>query len=563
MSNVYFPDVSRDTSHVARYFIDTPAQTADVLAQQFRADQRFGVDMVSALGTYVNSQLFDKVTLTPEEYAESKYFREGVEVPKGGIKESVAESIANAYDRRFKRNLVLNRAKSGFGVTAGRFGAGILGSVMDPVAVGTALIAPVAIGLNATARAAAFKASSGIAQKYGTTAARVASGAGEAAVATALFEAAVAAPGTRILQDPEYDLYDSFINVAVGSVLGGVFTGVGGKFSDVLRRANPETVVKANEVAVSQLSEGLPVRIDGILDADPQSSPALRAEYAVKRSREEIASLVIKRPKSTELPPSLKAINNKVGNLQSYIRNMGGIKPGSVGSDDLKARLTSSNFRIMKKSGLTIDEMAVLAQDDGFFPSRVDSYNDRITVDEFVEAIEQNPISVLDEDAIARQQAEELYEEVTYLGINPKGMTDEELFEEMEIRQGAMTEEEAFQAEMSKGPGVTKEELDAEIQRTQELYESGAGLNDYENTSKEIDELTSSFEARMISNESKLKSVDDEIEVLERQVNALLANAFITEEELAALREWDVVIQQADSFDDVAEAGALCVLKGL
>lgn len=560
MTEIYFPSVNKDTSHVGRYFRDTPASSASVLYQEFITAQQFGSEAISSVGGYLHSQLFDETNLTAEEYRASRYFREGLSVPEGGIKESVASALAEAHDRRFKRNLVLSRAKSGMGLSSARFGAGIVGSVLDPVNVGVAIMAPVAVGMYAPARAAAIRATSGITQRYGTTAGRVSAGAGEAALGGVLFEAAVAYPGTRIQQDPEYGLFDAFLNVTVGSILGGAVTGIGGKFSDVLRRANPETVHQAMQTATSQIAEGIPVRVDAVLDADPTISPSLRAETEIKRTRREVEALVVPRPKPNELPPLLKAINNKPQTLFGFIKKQGGIDPKSSGAAEIKQKLDTATFNVMRKNGQTAEAMAELAQQEGYFPGRVDTYDDRVSLDDFVDAIEAGRFSDIDPLATAKQEAEDLYEQVLEFGIDPKGLTDEELLGELAVRQGALTEAEALELERSQGAGVTREQLDVEIGITQDLYERGAGLVDYEGVQVEMQTLAKEFDKRVETEDSRITSIDKELVLLQREVQAMRANDLLSEQELLDLREWDEVIRRADEMQPIAEAGAYCVL---
>jgi len=559
MTDVFFPSISTDTSHVSRYFKDTPATTASVLYQEFAQAQQFGSEAVSSVGGYLHSQLFDETSLSADEYKESKYYREGMNVPAAGIKESVAEALAEAYDRRFKRNLVFSRARSGMGLSAARFGANIVGSVLDPVNVGIGVFAPVAVGLNATARAAAIRATAGVTQRYGVTAGRVASGAGEAALGGALFEAAVAYPGARIQQDPEYGLMDAFINVTIGSVLGGAVTGVGGKFSDVLRRGNPETIIQAEQVAISQLVEGTPVRVDAVLDADAEISPSLRAESNIKRRRLEADRTVVKPPRSDDLPPSLKAINNKPETLIGFVQKNGRIDPESVGVADIKQRM--HGFTVFKKGGKTVEEMAEAAQEAGFFPGRVDTYDDRIGLYELVEAMENNVFSDIDPKAIAKAEAEALYEQASELGIDPRGMTDEELFDEISRRGDELVNEERLERERGRGAGLTREELDAEIARAAQDYENGGGLAEYANALAEVRLLADDFEIRMKDDDSRILSLDREIDVLERQVGALGANDVLTDAEIEQLAEWDAVLSRSDEMIEIAEAGAYCVMR--
>ena len=555
-----FPKISDDSSHVSSYFRNTPASMSSVLHQEFLAAKNFGPEALGSLGAFISSNFFDDELLTPDEYRASEFFRDGVDISTTGIKRSMAESLAEAHDRRFKRDLVLDRARRGFGASAMRFGAGIVGSVLDPVNVGVSIFAPAAVGFNAAARAAAIRATAGITQKYGVTAGRVASGAGEAALGAAAVEPLLIA-GARLQQDPDYDLFDSFVNVTIGSILGGTITGVGGKFADVFRRANPETNVQAMQVATSQVAEGMPVRIDAVFDADMAVSPQLRAEGLVKRTRQQIEELVVTPPRTNELPPSLKAKNNKPQTLIGFIRRQGKIDPKSIGVADIKQDLDRGGFGVTRKGGRSVERMIEVAQEEGYFPSKIDMYEDEVTLEEFVNALKENPFSSIDSVASEKIAADELYDRVLDLGINPKGMTDDELFDEIAIREGALTEAEIIAIQESAGPGISQEQLDVEIAYTQKMYESGAGLSEFEPYTNELESLSKELNVRLDSEPSAIKAMDDDLALLQRKADALRANDIISEEDLAELNEYDALIARVDELQPVIESGAACIIK--
>jgi len=559
MTSILFPEISTDTSHVRNFFRDTPSSLGSVLQTEFLAAANFGPEALETLGTYGIRQIFDDNLLSVEEYAESPYFREGLQIPESGIKESLAQNLAESYDRRFRRNLVLSRARSGFGVSALRFGAGIVGSVLDPINIGVGVFAPVAVGMNATARAATIKATSGIATRYGKTAGRFASGAGEAALGAAAVEPILFA-GSQIQQDPAYGLYDSLINVTVGALLGGTVTGVGGKFADVLKRANPETIQQAYQAATSQLAEGIPVRVDAIFDADSAVSPYLRAEGVVKRSQREIDELSVV-PDKRVLPPALQKHNAKVETLISFIKNQGKIDPDSIGVADLKRALDKGSFGVLKKGGIRFEEMVERAQAEGFFPNKIDAYDSDVDFDDFISALEENPTSFIDPAAQEKQAAAELYDRVKDLGIQPRGMTDEQLFEEIFRREDAMTEEEFRQLDGEPRSGITQEQLNTEIDAIEEMYERGTGVNYFDDYAAELEELSVSFKERVSTDDSSVKALEEDLDRLETQIIALRDNGVLDDNDLSILQEFDDYIQRIDEMGPAIQAGASCVIR--
>ena len=140
-------------------------------------------------------------------------------------------------------------------------------------------------------------------------------------------------------------------------------------------------------------------------------------------------------------------------------------------------------------------------------------------------------------------------------------MTDEELFDEISRRGDEILSEERLERERGRGAGLTREELDAEIARAAQDYENGGGLAEYANALAEVRLLADDFEIRMKDDDSRILSLDREIDVLERQVGALGANDVLTDAEIEQLAEWDAVLSRSDEMIEIAEAGAYCVMR--
>ena len=424
--DIFYPELSKSNSHVQRFFERSPARASDVLSDELSGAARFGYDAVSSIATNVfPSGGF----MTAEEWRQSKFFRETVEIPENGIYESVAESLADAYDRRFRRNLTLNNARSGFGLGAARFGANIVGSVLDPVNIGLALLAPVALGYSASARAASAAVQAGVRARAGKTAASVVAGAGEATVGAVAFEP-VALIGSQLQQDPDYGLFDSFVNLTAGAILGGSVGGIAGKFknrrtaaleiAEVISRSDPETVIQSMRVAAGQLSEGQPVRVDAIQNTDPKVGPRLKAEAEVKRKRVETRAAVTERKPTNEVPDLLKRAYkmNKKGELitpktlTQFVKENGRISTDSVLRGDLKQRLDRGSFGVSAskaKGGKDIEDMALAAQEAGYFETQLEL--GRIDPEELIDALEMESLggkkffSRFDEDVEAYETA--------------------------------------------------------------------------------------------------------------------------------------------------------------
>ena len=569
--NIYYPQMNFSKSHVDNYFQYTPASTGDVLSAEFFGATSFGVQKLSSVGSAISRQFYDERVLTKDEYNESQYFRDGLSIPNTGVRESVARSLAEAHDRRYERDLVLSRAQRDFSTSAARFGASVVGSIFDPVNVGIAFAAPLAVGLYAPARAASARAVSGITAKYGATAGRVAAGAGEAGLAGLAFEAGVALPGSYFEQDPDYGLMDAFINVTAGSILGGTVTGVGGKLTDVFSRSTPETVVQAYRSAIAQTANGEPVRVEAVLKTDPALRTEYKREVDIKTNR--LLKLADEPPlevpgKGKDLPPTLAAAKKKpTTNLTNFIRNKGGINPKSIGVSDLADRLDTVGFRVLNNKGLDLEDMKKAAQEEGFFPSKIDTYNTEVDPDEFVNAVETDAItkqwfSDFDAEAVAWREASDLEERVAELGIDPRGLSDEELFDEINIAENAITADEAIELEVSKGPGVTEQEMNAEVARVRSINQEISGLESYTPTLEEIEFEALAYERGTATPDAEIARFNQEIESLEEQVKAMADNKMIGDDVLVELDGWTSIVERSENMDEIAFAGASCVIKG-
>jgi hypothetical protein len=575
MVNVYYPEISQSAQHVSTYFDRTPASTLSVLGTEFQEAAGAGARYTRAIADRIRSQAVDDEFLSADEYRASEFFREGQEVPADGIRLSVAKAKAESYDRQYARDLVLSRAKSGFGIGAGRIGASLLGSIFDPVNVGLAFTAPAAVGLNATARAATIAATAGIAQRFGPTTARVASGAAEAGLATLAFEA-IAVPGSQIL-DEDYTLFDSFVNLTAGAILGGAVTGVGGKFSEVFRRAEPETVVQALRASVADLADGRSVTsAEPIINADPKIGPKIKARDEVI-DREfragvseigEVAPLGARqRVRANQYPPIIRrAYQKKPKTITQFVKDAGRIDPNSEMSGDLRQRLEGGDFGVLKKGGVPLEDMALRAQEAGFFAGRTDTYGDRVTSQQLIDLLEADQggglvFSSVDQDAQDYLAAVKLADEVNELGINPKGMTDDDLLQEIEVRQNALTDQERLEIERSKGPGITRQEFDDEVARVQQAYTEQGDLEEFIHPQEEIDMMAKEYLRKTETDDARIAAIDAEINQLEAEVAALANNNVIDDETLRELAEWDAVVARADNMQEIADAGAYCVMR--
>lgn len=596
--DIQYPKLNTSPAASRNYLDNVPANLGDVLMEELTGAARFGVDALNTLGVRAES-VFETETLTPDEYANSEYFREGIEVPEEGMKLSIAKITADAYDRRYQRNLTLDRAEQTLGTGALRFGAGFVGSVFDPVNIGLGILAPVAIGANATARAASARAVSGITKRYGVGTGRAAAGAGEGVVGALAFEP-LAMGAANIVQDPEYGMFDAFVNVAAGAVFGGALAGIGGKFSDRIKNARRETQVEATRAAIAQTIRGEPVDVDApIISKDPeigrdeaiQKAQAERAAYERLMQAEENAKPKRRaKPRATDYPPLIQRVYKKdsKGNpkkpetITAFVRRQGRIntKIKGVGeAGDFEQRLDGISFSLKNNTtGLSLEEMANRAQTEGFFGSEhVNFEYGELGAQRLIQALEDDSFgggvySGIDPDVKAFNDAMEIAEEAERLNIDPYGMTDEELVDEIARRRDALDDVELSELEPAEMTGLSREDAKALIhsQRVEPDPDDPSTYNDNTVAFDYIEEVPEEFVTgetaqanvkRSADTNSEISALDNDISKMQKTITALQANDAISEEELIALTELDSFINDYEGMEEVMNTGASCLLR--
>jgi len=123
MVDVYIPEQKADKNSYDNYLNTTTFGTLDVLGATL--DETFYYNPLSATNRFFEQNLGEGRTgrkLSPDEWKESKYFREGIDVGEDGITEGLANLLAERKDRRDSIKFTLNRSQGGFGLGALQFG---------------------------------------------------------------------------------------------------------------------------------------------------------------------------------------------------------------------------------------------------------------------------------------------------------------------------------------------------------------------------------------------------------------------------------------------------------
>ena len=255
MVGMYIPEQTDDPNLTNQYFDLSKVGTLDVLGATFQETMYYNpINALDRLAEQYTGKADAGNIISKETWAESEYFRDGIQVGDDGIKEGLAQLLAERADRRRDFQITLQRSKGGFGLGAAQFGVAIAGSFLDPLNIASAFIP--AVG---PARAAAMAA------KFGKSGSRAMKGAVDGAVGAAVLEPLIIGAAAAE-QDQSYTLLDSFLNVAVGSALGsGLHVGFG-KISDRINRTPPQTRARAEQTALGQALGDQPVRVDPIIN---------------------------------------------------------------------------------------------------------------------------------------------------------------------------------------------------------------------------------------------------------------------------------------------------------
>tara|TARA_R110000751_G_scaffold297138_2_gene406597 strand:- start:246 stop:1946 length:1701 start_codon:yes stop_codon:yes gene_type:complete len=254
MVQMYIPEQKEDKNITNQYYDLQKAGTMDVLGASFQETLYYNpLNALNRLGEQYIGKGTQGETISKEAWAESEYYRAGIDVGESGIKTGLAQLLADRVDKRTNFQTTLSRSEGGFGLGAAQFGVAIAGSFLDPLNVASAFI-PV-IG---PARMAVM------ASKLGKSGSRAMAGVIDGAVGAAVVEPLVIGAAAAE-QDKSYTMLDSFLNIAVGSALGGIMHVGFGKIGDRLNKISPQTRELAGKTALGQSLGDTQVKLDNII----------------------------------------------------------------------------------------------------------------------------------------------------------------------------------------------------------------------------------------------------------------------------------------------------------
>ena len=584
MVDFFVPEQKYDQNAFDNYFDVSKAGTLDVLGATL--DETLYYNPLSALNRTFDQYLGPGANgrvLSSDEFRDSQYFREGIEVGEDGITEGLANLLSERHDRRENLRFTLNRSRGGFGLGAAQFGTMLAGSLLDPLNVASAFIPAIGQARMAT-----------MAARFGKTGSRLMAGAIDGAVGATVLEPLVIGQA-YLEQDADYGLMDSFLNVTFGSVLGGGLHVGFGKISDRIERLNAEVRIEAQARSLGQALSDQEINVRSIVDQQEAAKDAdiiARANDRLAQDRsvrgverrfdpktgDIIEETVLRgdeppaeaRRKGKARPPQLRVAEPKT--LIQYIRAKGGIDPNSTGAADLKEAIPAAKagkfYVSAAKGGRSVDDMLTAAREDGYFPAEIEGVPDEIDINDFINAVREDKAgnkqySAAEQDAVdAFQAAQDLQEFLDRRGIDPTGLSETELdrviaeTELLEYNQNAVSglEQRDVEPQSLEGSPLTQQEsLNAQNEARIQDYNLGVDADQ----KPKLDEMDA---AGMDLTIQEFQDTVDEIALLEQDLEILRADVTIPADIDEDIRIADEALRRADEYmDEAARTAAVCV----
>ena len=512
--------------------------------------------------------IFGDPSLTPmaseeltAEQGRQKVAEAGIEgqldVPERGIPSLALDILIQRKKDELRRQSVQARAPGGIGMAALRLGVGLGVSLTDPINVGLGFF-PVVSG----ARYAAWLAGRGA---VGRAAVRAGVGALEGAAGALAVEPLIL--GASALEQRDYGLMDSFLNVVFGTAIGGGLHSIGGAFGDWrAERGNPITHLptEAKQVvladAVGARIEGSPVKAAETLQALAKESPTVAR--VVERAQQQAAVIETERtaaaggagdalsdPRVAYWYQEVKRLRDlpaeppKGESLVNFVKDRGGIRPDDMEGAEVKAVMQDAKVPpgFFSKAGKNADEIAEAAWEAGYIGR---AGEDRPSVQELYDALGREARG---ERVFPAERAAEF---------------------EGNARQVADMERELADAGLTFGDDAVKiaKALAAKERAAQQPAHRGADesfTREWEDpewvaTSRDADEFAA---AAPTAPDARLAKAEEELSLAEEELKALMDAGAIDEADARMMKAADEAVALARSYGKAAQEGAACMSR--
>lgn len=566
MVDVYIPEQEEDTNLTQQYNSYAKAGTLDVLGATL--DETLYYNPANALARLGDQYLFEGTrgrVLSKDEWASSEFFREGIEVGDEGIKEGLANLLAERHDERLEFQTTLQRSRGGFGLGAAQFGVALAGSFLDPLNVASAFIPTVGLARGAT-----------VASRLGRNGNRFTTGMMDGAIGAAVVEPLVIGAAAAE-QDRDYGLMDSFLNVALGSALGGGLHWGVGKITDRINSAPPQTRDTAQQTAVGQVASDQEVTAGRLIeDAEDAASVRSDAETMVVYDAEGNGRVVdvvdsdvegqitIREADGTEKIVDASDARAKSPFDEDYAYDMGDggtpVKLSELSDDELQqiSQMIDNEIEVADIEGdelaltkATADKKAVEIQRKRNAGEAVERPADPTQVEaaqtEIARLREEN--DQIQKDVLAKQEKEGLDKPRLTLAQLSKLEENNRRIAQLESKV-AKADDVAVQQQGQQTAQQIDDARDVASMQTDNLGRLGEfreGANELEAQPTETKEL----DADAIEAESQLileALQDDDVQAL------------LPDDAKASLREADTLIAKAEQYEQIVEAGRVCVV---
>jgi len=216
-----------------------------------------------------------KTPVLNKQDADKKVLEAGVKLDIGerGIPEGALDLMIDRKREEVKRKALIAAAPEGFWSGAAQIGTGLAVSVADPINLASAFIPVVG-------QARYAKLIAGTATATGRTAVRAGVGVTEGLVGAALVEPVILFAAEA--EQADYGLYDSFLNLTFGAVLGGGLHAGLGAIGDAVGRSSPQTKEDLIRSAVGQAMDNKPIDVAYVAKLDASFRAEWRADQVAR-----------------------------------------------------------------------------------------------------------------------------------------------------------------------------------------------------------------------------------------------------------------------------------------
>lgn len=354
-----------------------------------------------------------------------QYFKErglSLTAPSEGLSRQAAQILADRKREENIRKDILNRAPDGFTQAGVRLGASLAVSLLDPLNIASAFVPVVG-----PARYTAMLERAGI-SAVSRAGVRARVGAIEGAAGAAMLEPLVYAGRTQLQDD--YDMTDSLLNVAFGTVLGGGLHVVGGRISDYVappvrqiesRIAADEPIIALDSIPAQPSRAGIPMGM-GLARPDPIAPFPRLVDLTPDRAQQLALS---------ELEPEFRA---RLSDEASRAAEPGAIRILRTQAEELQTSLSTlqsdSHFRSIAKQ----------VQRTGLSRKQAEA-SARRNVAEAVESARESLRTIQDQIGVNRQAAQAQQD----LALLNKGETPERFSQQVQDRSNQLLTQAALQ----------------------------------------------------------------------------------------------------------------------